>query len=102
MMITAAAGGTDATRGTSTMGGIMQVDAAHPQNAAGAVATGAPGLMAAADRRVRGLPNTTWQLWKSALVSSFDVRCSWWRSRIAITRGNRERTQQMTMPGIHS
>jgi len=43
MTSTAAAGGTDATRGTSTMGGIMHVDAARPQNAAGSVATGAPG-----------------------------------------------------------
>ena len=42
MTIPAAVDGTDATRGT-TMGGIMQVDAAHPQNAAGAVATRAPG-----------------------------------------------------------
>ena len=39
---TAAADGTDATRGT-TMGGIMQVDAPRPQNGAGAVAAGAPG-----------------------------------------------------------
>jgi hypothetical protein len=30
-------------------------------------------LLAAADRALRGLPNTTWQLWKSARVSSFDV-----------------------------
>jgi len=43
MRITAAAGGTDATRGTSTMGGIMHVDAPRPQNGAGAVAAGAPG-----------------------------------------------------------
>ncbi len=43
MTIPAAADGTDATRGTSTMGGIMHVDAARPQNAAGSVATGAPG-----------------------------------------------------------
>ena len=40
---TAAANGTDATRGTSTMGGIMHVDAPRPQNGAGAVAAGAPG-----------------------------------------------------------
>ena len=39
---TAAADGTDATRGT-TMGGIMHVDAPRPQNGAGAVAAGAPG-----------------------------------------------------------
>jgi len=39
---TAAADGTDATRGT-TMGGIMQVDAPRPQNGAGSVAAGAPG-----------------------------------------------------------
>jgi hypothetical protein len=43
MTITAAADGTDATRGTSAMGGIMHVDAPRPQNGAGAVATGAPG-----------------------------------------------------------
>ena len=40
---TAAANGTDATRGTSAMGGIMHVDAPRPQNGAGAVAAGAPG-----------------------------------------------------------
>ena len=49
-------------------------------------------LLAAADRGLRGLPSTTWQLWKSARVSSFDVRCSCCRSRIAITRGNRARS----------
>ena len=43
MTITAAADGTDATRGTSAMGGIMHVDAPRPQNGAGAVAAGAPG-----------------------------------------------------------
>jgi hypothetical protein len=90
MTITAAADGTDATRGTSAMGGIMHVDAPRPQNGAGAVATGAQD--ATADRALRGLPNTTWQLWKSARVSSFDVRCSCWRSRIAITRGNGARS----------
>ena len=43
MTITAAADGTDATRGTSAMGGIMHVDAPRPQNGAGSVAAGAPG-----------------------------------------------------------
>ena len=32
-------------------------------------------LLAAADRGLRGLPSTTWQLWKSARVSSNEQRC---------------------------
>ena len=92
MTITAAADGTDATRGTSAMGGIMHVDAPRPQNGAGAVATGAPG--AAGSGGSGPARAAKYNMATLEERTRFKLRCEVliWRSRIAITRGNGARS----------
>ena len=77
----------------------MQVDAAHPQNAAGAVATGAPGAdCSGGSARARAAKYNMATLEER---TRFKLRCEVLMLEIK-DRNHRERTQQMTMPGIHS
>ena len=99
MTITAAADGTDATRGTSAMGGIMHVDAPRPQNGAGAVAAGAPG--AAGSGGSGAARAAKYNMATLEERTRFKLRCEVLMLEIK-DRNHRERTQQMTMPGIHS
>ena len=99
MMITAAAGGTDATRGTSTMGG-------HYASGRGASAergrggrngsTGPDGSGGSARARAAKYNMATLEE-----RTRFKLRCEVLMLEIK-DRNHRERTQQMTMPGIHS
>ena len=99
MTTTGPADGTDATLGTSTMGGSMHLDAPRPQNGAGAVAAGAPG--AAGSGGSGAARAAKYNMATLEERTRFKLRCEVLMLEIK-DRNHRERTQQMTMPGIHS
>ena len=86
-------------RGARAMGGIMHMDAPRPQNRAGAVATGAPG--AAGSGRSGPARAAKYNMATLEERTRFKLRCEVLMLEIK-DRNHRERTQQMTMPGIHS
>ena len=81
------------------MGGIMHVDAPRPQNWAGAVAAGAPG--AAGSGGSGAARAAKYNMATLEERTRFKLRCEVLMLEIK-DRNHRERTQQMTMPGIHS